>query len=48
MHDHELTPARKSRNTTNHTTDARAAAQRAKLDAQKGTHSQETVNGQPF
>ena len=44
MQDHDFTPARRSRKATNQTTDARATAQRAKLDAQRETSPQETAN----
>jgi integrase/recombinase XerD len=44
MHNHESTPSRRSRKTTHQTTNARAAAQRAKLDAHMGTSSQETAS----
>ena len=43
MHDHEGTTSRRSRKATNHTTDARAAAQRAKLDAKTEAATQETA-----
>jgi integrase/recombinase XerD len=43
MNDHQSPKPQRSRKATNHTTDARAAAQRAKLDAQTGTPPQESV-----
>src|SRR6202022_3134908 len=43
MHDHESSKPQRSRKATTQTTDARAAAQRAKLDAQTEATTQETI-----
>ncbi len=43
MRNHEAGKSQRSRKTTNHTTDARATAQRAKLDAQTEAITQETA-----
>ncbi len=43
MNEHESPHSRRSRKATNHTTDARATAQRAKLDAHMEASSPETV-----
>ena len=43
MNDHQSPKSQRSRKATNHTTDARAAAQRAKLDAQTETTPLESV-----
>jgi hypothetical protein len=47
MSDHEFSKSRRSRKATNHTTDARAAAQRAKLDAHTEGATQETARPAP-
>jgi site-specific recombinase XerD len=43
MNNHESTPPQRSRKATTHTTDARATAQRAKLDARTEAHTQEAT-----
>ena len=43
MNDHPMAKQQRSRKTTNQTADARAAAQRAKLNAQTETRDQETI-----